>query len=809
MKRTHRGRDHRKSAPFNAHLAPWGFVDDAGTVVTKGGDLFVVYRVAGVDYECLDHQERREVVRRFEAALRVLGDEYRLYQYIQKRRLPAISANDVSHPVVNEAVQRRVDYINGRRGELFEVQMYTALVYEGFRHRVKTAAPEPTSWWDRLSLMRWLSPSTRLEIIERELDEAIGELRNTADDWETQLADSVRPERLDKSETFQFLRTLVNFSPATLTDGGVPIDTHLDYFIADSHVEQFHTHLLVQDARVQVLSMKHPPRQTHAHTLQKLYAVPAEFLACLELKPIPDDVTRRDLNVRRRHFWSKRISAAGLLLNDAKDESLRDDSVTATVAQLGEALTDLEVHGRTYFECALTVLVHGNDVEAVTKAVAATLKVLREREGSFIQERYNALDAWLSMVPGNVKFSRRRIALRDVNVADLSFLFTLDTGQRISPFLQQEYLTVFETENATPYFYNLHHTDVGHTLIIGMTGSGKSFLAKDIITNAQKYQPFTTIFDLGSGYQRLANLLGGAYWRISLGHSDIKINPFALEPTPQHLDFLHSFVTVLLEAQDGYRLSDAEDRELYESILNIYVLDADQRRLFTLSSMLPRHLAQRLTKWIQGGRYGTFFDHVEDTLTWQDFQVFDLQGMDQYPVLLEALVFYVLHRVSARIYDPALANRLKLSLLDEAWRFIQHPRFHAYARTSLKLWRKQHGAMILATQSVDDFTSPDLLTTVVENCPNTFFLANPNFNVARYRELFHLNEMALEKIAALVPRRQCLLRRPNLGRVINLQVDPYAYALYTDTPLDNARIRASVEAHGLRAGIEQVISRTN
>jgi type IV secretion system protein TrbE len=809
MKRRHRDLDHRKSAPFNAHLAPWGFVDDAGTVVTKGGDLFAVYRVAGVDYECLDHEERREIVRRFEAALRVLGDEYRLYQYIQKRRLPAISANRVSHPVVNEAVQRRVDHINGRRGELFEVQIYAALLYEGFQRRIKTAAPETTSWWDRFSIMRWLSPSMRIEIIEGQLDAALGELRNTADEWEAQLTEAVRPERLDKGETFRFLQSLVNFSPATLSDGGVPGDTHLDYFIADSHVEQFHTHLLVQDARVQVLSMKHPPRQTHAHVLQRLYAVPAEFLACLELKPIPDDVTRRDLNVRRRHFWSKRISAAGLLLNDAKDESLRDDSVTATVAQLGEALTDLEVHGRTYCECALTVLLHGSDAEAVAKAVAATLKVLREREGSFIQERYNALDAWLSMVPGNATLSHRRLALRDVNAADLSFLFTLDTGQRISPFLQQEYLTVFETENATPYFYNLHHTDVGHTLVVGMTGSGKSFLVKDILTNAQKYQPFTTIFDLGSGYQKLADLLGGAYWRISLGHSDIKINPFALPPTPEHLHFLQSFVTVLLEVQDGYRLSDAEDRELYESIQNIYVLDADQRRLFTLSSMLPRHLGQRLTKWIQGGRYGALFDNVEDTLTWQDFQVFDLEGMDQYPALVEAAFFYFIHRISVRVYDPALANRIKISVLEEAERFIQHPRLLAYTRNAMKRWRKRHAAMILATQTIDDFASPELLATIVESCPTTFFTANPNFNVKRYRELFHLNEMTLEKIAALIPRRQCLLRRPNLGRVINLQVDPFTYALYTDTPLENARIRASVDAHGLRAGIEQFISKTN
>lgn len=805
MNRTSSGKEYRKAAPFNTNLSPWGFVDDAGTMITKRGDLVIVYRIAGVDYECLDHQERREVVRRFEAALRVLTEDHRLYQYLHKRRLPSITANPVDHPVVHEAVQRRVDYLNRRGGDLYEVATYAALVYEGFRSRVRTSGPER-----RRSLASWLSPSARIGVIENELDHALDEFRQTAAAWQSHLGDSVRPERLSKTDTFQFLRQLVNFSPALLSEADPPCDTHLDYFAADSQVDQFHTHLLVQDAHVQVLTMRHPPRQTHAHTLQKLYTVPAEFIACLELKQIPDDVTRRDLHLRRRHFWQKRISPAALLLNDPKaDESLRDDSAAATVSQLGEALTDLEVNGRTYFECGLTLVLHGSDAGAVEKGAAAALKVLREREGSFLLERYNAFDAWLSIVPGNSTLSRRKLPLRDVNAADLSFLFTLDTGQRVSPFLQQEYLAIFETEHATPYFYNLHHTDVGHTLIIGMTGSGKSFLAKDIITNAQKYRPFTTIFDLGSGYQKLSSLLGGAYWRISLGHSDIRINPFALEPTPENLHFLHAFVTVLLESQDGYRLSDAEDRELYESVQNLYVLDRDQRRLFTLSSMLPRHLAHRLTKWIQGGRYGTLFDNVEDTLTWQDFQVFDLEGMDQYPLLLEPLVFYVLHRVTARVQDPALADRLKISLLDEAWRFIQHPRLHSYVREALKRWRKRHAAMILATQTVEDFASVDLLTTVIESCPNTFFLANPGFDPERYRELFHLNDMTLEKIAGLLPRRQCLLRRPDLGRVITLQVDPFTYALYTDTPLENARVRASVDVHGVQAGLERLAAQAN
>src|SRR5204862_8267726 len=116
--------------------------------------------------------------------------------------------------------------------------------------------------------------------------------------------------------------------------------------------------------------------------------------------------------------------------------------------------------------------------------------------------------------------------------------------------------------------------------------------------------------------------------------------PFALGPTPEHLHFLHTFVLVLVEGTDGYRLSDAEDRELYEAIENVYVLDTSQRRLFTLANLLPRALAARLSRWVEGGRYADLFDHLEDTLSVQTFQVFDFETMRAYPAVLEALLFY-------------------------------------------------------------------------------------------------------------------------------------------------------------------------
>jgi type IV secretion/conjugal transfer VirB4 family ATPase len=450
------------------------------------------------------------------------------------------------------------------------------------------------------------------------------------------------------------------------------------------------------------------------------------------------------------------------------------------------------------------VVLHGTDARALQRQAAEAMKVVAAHDGSFFEESYNLLNAWLSIVPGNSAHNLRRLALLETNLADLSFLFTPDCGQRISPLLDGPALLVFETPHHTPYAFNLHVQDVGHTLAVGATGVGKSFLMKGITTHAQQYDPFTVILDLGHGYRKLATLLRGKYLELGVRHSDVTINPFALEPTQEHLHFLHAFVHVLLEGDDGHRLSDGEDRELYEAIESVYVLDQNQRRLFTLANILPRTLAGRLHKWVDGGRYAALFDNVEDTLTVERLQVFDFEAMRAYPALLEPLLFYVLHRVTERIQDPTDAGRLKLCVLDEAWRFIQHPALRAYVQEGLKTWRKRNAAMILATQSIDDFASADLLRTVIESCPTKLLLANPSLDRRQYAELFQLNEMELELLAGLVPRQQLLLKRPDVTKVLTLTVDPKSYWIYTDTPMDNERVAAMCQEYGFEAGLDRL-----
>ena len=135
-------RDYREAGSVNDLLALWGFVDDT-TFLTKAGHVGVVYRLGGIDYEGLTHAQRNAVAHRFEAALRLLNEQCRVYQYLMKRVIEPIVAAPCPEPIAHEAIQRRATYLNERRHALYDLGLYLVLLYEP-ASVARTSAPPLT-----------------------------------------------------------------------------------------------------------------------------------------------------------------------------------------------------------------------------------------------------------------------------------------------------------------------------------------------------------------------------------------------------------------------------------------------------------------------------------------------------------------------------------------------------------------------------------------------------------------------------------------------------------------------------------------
>jgi type IV secretion/conjugal transfer VirB4 family ATPase len=800
---------YREAGSMNDQINLFGFVDDHA-FLTKTGDIGMVLAVKGVDYECLAASEIDNYTKRLESAFKILDDKCRIYQYLFKGSNPAIPSKGHENPIVNAAIESRIAYLKGKAQSLYGLTIYFVVLLENppakrtVSRILTTVNTDPKRSMSELKAL--LSTEKQVALLGEEIQAAHAVLAQKVSSFILQVNDFLPVELLNKQQAFRFLKQILNFAPLKLESARLKHDTFLDYYLCESHIECHRGFLRVDDYYVRVLTLKEPSAQSLPLIFQKLLEVQANFFVATEWRKEEPDKTRSRIHSRRRHFHNTKQSFVSYLntsdAGPAAQDILIDDSKEAQIHSLGEALKELEVKGNYFGEFSLTVVVYDLDLAKVQAACAEFYKVFSVHDAQLYEERYNLLNAYLATVPGNTAFNLRGLLVTNANYADYSFLFALHTGDRENSHLKQEYLAVLETSYHTPYFLNLHYRDVAHTVILGRTGSGKSFLLNFLITNLQKYEPYTFIFDLGGSFGSLTQLFGGSYLKVGIESRDFKINPFALTPSKRNLDFLTIFVRVLAESQ-GQALSGNQERELYEQVQNLYELDDPTlHTLGTLGNTLRRDLDARLYKWKQGGQFGFLFDNAEDTFSFSRFQCLDFQGMREYPQVLEPLLFYVLHRADAIIRDPQIGHVFKAFFIDEAWVFLKNPSIRAYIVEALKTWRKHNAALVLSTQSLDELRKSDILDVILESCVTKIFLANPEMDRELYQQHFHLNDHEIELIAGLVPKQQMLIKTPDTSKVANLNVDAKSYWLYTNDPFDNRKRDEAFATYGFEKGLE-------
>jgi type IV secretory pathway VirB4 component len=471
----------KESASLNDHINLYGFWNETA-FLTKSGDIGMVLSISGVDYESLDRSEQEYAVKRLEAALKAFGPGFRVYQYLFKSNRPDIPFATYDDPIVEAAIDQRRKFFEAKRDHLYQVEIFYCILLEGARSKTGIGTALARFFRDpegAIGELKSQFTNHNMKILLRaHIEQDLRRLDQHVQAFARQLADFMQIEVLNQQGQFTFFRRLLNYDDWRVA--GRPQSTQfLAYQVVNSDIEAERDHLRVGDHIVRVLTMKEAITETRPLVLDALLKIPANFYVVTEWTPLPADKARKEVNKRRRHFNMSKTGFVSQMGNDATKTNPRDvlvdESKQADIENLGDCLRALG-DGQSLGDFSLTIVLYGRSRTELDQLAAAFTGVFTNADGNLFAETYNQLNAYFATVPGNYALNLRQLYLLNTNYADLSFLFTILPSEKTNAHLGTEYLAVLETDNSTPYFLNLHNGEVAHTLILGMTGSGKSFL---------------------------------------------------------------------------------------------------------------------------------------------------------------------------------------------------------------------------------------------------------------------------------------------------------------------------------------------
>ena len=797
MRVTQELRAYEAAGSLAEELPYWGWLDDGHTCLTRSGELMAAARIRPAVTDGRTPAEIDRVLGLWQRLLSGLGADARLYFYLL-RRPSSIGGSEEpgDSDIASVSARKRQAFLAGRVQDL---EAYVVWSHDaGLRSVAEGSGPGLLSRLTRLRKRRRSAPT----YLASEIEAAAGRFRATIDAGRSLVADHTPVELLGAHEASGLLSELIN-RPGMLFEGAT--GSGMNWRLALSELEAERSHVRLDGEPVLLYSLVSPPGQAHANLLKDLYCLDAVMTVSLEWRPWTMEAARRRIRSAQRHYFARRYSMmAHAQETQGTAAAMVDSAAAAESDRLGGALVELEADGVAYGEAALTVALHGELAET-ERLDGDVRRLFAAHDAKVVREGYGQLPAWFARLPAQPRSWQVRSVFVSAGVAAcLVPVFGPPRGPARSRHLGREPLAVFETPWRTGYHYDLFSGDVGHTLVLGATGSGKSFALNFLLVEALKYAPRVLILDLGGSYLWLTQFVGGRYLKLAPGEAgpSLRLQPFALPVTTRTFQFLTGWVLRLLKL-GGFEAGGADTSEVRARIEDLYALGPERRTLTVLAGSLPSAMWPALSRWTESGVWGAFFDNAPSgrvDIEFQDWQVIDLAGAAEHADLCEAALSYLLERMRLEIEDPAETARLKLMVVDEAWRYMQDPAVLGYLAEAAKTWRKKNAALVLATQSAVDVTGMPGASALLESIPTKLFLANPELP-EEAGALFRLNEAEVARIRGLTPKRELYLRRPDEAAVLRLEVDAESYWLYTSSATDAEKRAEAVARHGLTRGL--------
>ncbi|MBK3661062.1 conjugal transfer protein TrbE [Bradyrhizobium diazoefficiens] len=776
--------EYRSRPASLADFLPWAALVAQGVVLNKDGAFQRTARFRGPDLDSATPAELVGVTARLNNALRRLGSGWAIFVEAQR-----IAAQTYPHDSFPDAASALVDL---ERQDAFE----EAGAHFESRYYLTFAWLPPAE--DASRVEAWLYEGRAQRGVDpHELLRGFVDRTNRV----LQLVEGFMPEAawLDDGETLTYLHSTISTRQQRVRVPETPM--HLDALLADEPLAGGLEPRLGRH-HLRTLTVVGFPTATHPGILDELNRLAFPYRWSTRAILLDKTEAVKLLTKIRRQWFAKRKSIAAIVKEVMTNEAstLVDSDAANKAADADLALQELGTDDVGQAYVTATVTVWDEDPGLAAEKLRLVEKVIQGRDFTCMPEGVNALDAWLGSLPGHAYANVRQPPLSTVNLAHMIPLSAVWAGPDRDEHLRSSPLFFGKTEGSTPFRFSLHVGDVGHTLIVGPTGAGKSVLLALMAIQFRRYRKSQIFaFDFGGSIRTAALAMGGDWHDLGGSLSNSAEDSVALQPLARIGDaaeraWAAEWVTAIL-AKEGITIDPTAKEHVWSALTSLASSPVEERTITGLAVLLQSTaLKQALQPYCVGGPSGRLLDAEAEQLGFSSVQAFETEGLIGAGAA-PAVLTYLFHRIEGR-----LDGRPTLLIIDEGWLVLDDPAFAQQLREWLKTLRKKNASVVFATQSLSDIDGSNIAPAIVESCPTRIFLPNERAiepQITAVYQRFGLNDRQIEIIARATPKRDyyCQSRRGN--RLFELGLGPVALAFCAaSSKSDHAAIERLLAEYG-------------
>jgi len=783
--------EYRTSNTGLCDYLPWACLVAPGVVLNKDGSFQRTLRYRGPDLDSATEAELVSVSARLNNVLKRFGEGWALF--FEAERIPAIAYPGARFgDAVSWLVDQERFHAFSAVGAHHESRYYLTLLYlppperEG---RVERFLYERTEGGDieadAFAQLQWFETETdrALEMLSAILPEA---------------------EALSDAATLTYLHGTISGKRHPVAVPTVP--THLDAVLCD-------TPLLggvepkLGDAHLRLLTVLGFPNATTPGLLDTLNDLGFSYRWTTRWIALDKTEANKHLTKLRRQWFSKRKSV-GAVLREAlfnRETALVDPDAENKALDADEALQELGSDDVAFGYLTTTIVVADPDPKRANEKLLAVERIVNRRGFVTIRETLNAVEAWLGSLPGNPYANVRQPIVHSLNLAHLMPVSAVWAGPETNRHLNAPPLMLTETRGSTPFRLDLHVGDVGHTLVVGPTGAGKSVLLSLLALQFRRFiGAQVAIFDRGRSARAAVLAMNGTSIELGL-EGTLALQPLARIDEPGEMAFALEWVTALL-ANEGMKITPDIKDAVWTGLQSLASAPRPERTLTGLAVLVQSSaIIAALSPYTLEGAYGRLLDGASESMSLTDVVHFEMEPLMQHKALVPPVLTYLFHRLEARFN-----GRPTLLILDEAWTFLDDPLFAVRIREWLKTLRKKNVAVVFATQSLADIERSSIAPALIESCPTRIFLPNDRALEPQARAVyarFGLNDRQVEILSLAAPKRDYYAQTARGNRLFELGLGPVALALCGTSSPDDQRLIDRIAAKSSLTGFADAFFR--